>query len=89
MFFLPKQRIFYVRYAIIFMEVLAMKYTINTTKSINETLKSMKDGDTLFLENGVYKEKVVILINNITIDSRCTSNDKNNDKYKRKRKKSS
>ena len=25
--------------------------------------------------------------NNITIDSRCTSNDKNNDKYKRKRKK--
>ena len=43
-----------------------MKYTINTTKSINETLKSMKDGDTLFLENGVYKEKVVILINNIS-----------------------
>ncbi|MCR5112988.1 MAG: hypothetical protein K6A63_03505 [Acholeplasmatales bacterium] len=45
-----------------------MKYTINATKSINETLKSMKYGDTLFLENGVYKEKVVILINNITIE---------------------
>lgn len=45
-----------------------MKYTINSNESINEILKKMKDGDTLFLKNGVYKEKVVILLNNITLE---------------------
>lgn len=44
-----------------------MQYTIDSNDSINKTLAKMKDGDTLFLKNGFYKEKIVILINNITI----------------------
>lgn len=44
-----------------------MKYIIDNTKSINETLKMMNDGDILFLKNGTYYEKVEILQNNITI----------------------
>ena len=45
-----------------------MKYTINSSDSINETLSKMKEGDSLFLQNGIYKEKVVILINNILLE---------------------
>jgi len=44
-----------------------MQYTIDSNNSINETLRKMKSGDTLFLKNGLYKEKVIILINNINI----------------------
>lgn len=41
--------------------------TINNTMSINETIKNMKCGDTLFLKKGIYREKVIINVNNINI----------------------
>jgi len=44
-----------------------MKFTIDSNDSINETLKKMKSGDTLFLKNGLYNEKVVVLTDNINI----------------------
>ena len=44
-----------------------MKFTIDSNDSINDTLKKMKDGDTLFLKNGLYEEKIVVLLNNINI----------------------
>lgn len=44
-----------------------MQYTIDSNTSINETLKKMSEGDTLYLKNGFYKEKVVVLQNNINI----------------------
>ena len=40
---------------------------IDSNDSINDTLKKMKDGDTLFLKNGLYEEKIVVLLNNINI----------------------
>lgn len=51
-----------------------MIYTINNTFSINEILKKCHDGDTIILEPGIYKEKVEIYKNNISI----ISNDKEN-----------
>ena len=44
-----------------------MKFTIDSNDSINETLKKMKSGDTLFLKSGLYNEKVVVLTDNINI----------------------
>lgn len=44
-----------------------MKYIIDNTSSINKALIKCKDGDILFLKNGLYKEKVEIYNNNITI----------------------
>ena len=44
-----------------------MKYSINSSNSINEALKKLNDGDILFLENGIYNEKVIVLNNNIKI----------------------
>lgn len=41
--------------------------TINNSISINETIKKLKSGDTLFLKNGVYNEKIVITVDDITI----------------------
>ena len=37
-----------------------MKFTIDSNDSINDTLKKMKDGDTLFLKNGLYEEKISV-----------------------------
>lgn len=44
-----------------------MKYYIDNTMSINEILCKMNDFDTLYLKNGVYREKVRVTKNNITI----------------------
>ena len=44
-----------------------MEYIIDSTTSINATLEKMKDFDVLILKKGVYKEKVKVLNNNITI----------------------
>ena len=44
-----------------------MQYKIDSQCSINETLKKLKDGDTLFLKNGIYNEKVEVDISNINI----------------------
>lgn len=41
--------------------------TITNKESINEALKSLKAGDTLYLEEGIYYEKVKITTDNITI----------------------
>ncbi|MDE5715613.1 MAG: hypothetical protein K2I42_05720 [Anaeroplasmataceae bacterium] len=47
-----------------------MEYTINPHFSINQSLKKMKSGDVLILEDGVYHEKVEIWIPNIKIKSK-------------------
>ena len=44
-----------------------MEYIIDNTTSINDTLEKMKDFDVLILKKGIYKEKVKVLNNNITI----------------------
>ena len=44
-----------------------MEYKLNDKMSINETLKKAKEGDVLFLADGIYKEKIKINTNNITI----------------------
>ena len=44
-----------------------MRYEITPSNSINETLLLLHEGDTLFLKNGIYKEKVKVLISNINI----------------------
>lgn len=44
-----------------------MRYEIDSSISINETLKKLIDGDTLFLKKGIYKEKVRINTPNISI----------------------
>lgn len=44
-----------------------MRYEIDNTKSITESVFKLKDGDTLFLKNGIYNEKVEIIGNNINI----------------------
>lgn len=44
-----------------------MRYEIDNTKSITESVSQLKDGDTLFLKNGIYNEKVEIIGNNINI----------------------
>lgn len=44
-----------------------MRYEIDNTKSISECSSKLKNGDILFLKNGVYNEKVVVINKNITI----------------------
>lgn len=44
-----------------------MKYIIDNSSSINEALKKCNSNDTLFLKNGIYKEKVEIYNNDISI----------------------
>ena len=44
-----------------------MIYTINNSYSINEILAKCNSGDEIILEPGIYKEKIEIYINNITI----------------------
>lgn len=51
-----------------------MKFTIDSTCSINEELKKLNDGDTLFLKNGIYNEKVIVLNNNINIEGETKDN---------------
>ncbi len=41
--------------------------TINDSISINNALKNAKSGDTIYLKNGIYNEKIVISVDNITI----------------------
>ena len=60
-----------------------MKYIVDPNTSINETLKKIKDGDTLFLKQGIYNEKLDIYINNINIigENKETTIITNNDYY--------
>ena len=44
-----------------------MLYKIDSSKSINEALNNLNPGDTLYLKNGIYNEKVEINISNINI----------------------
>ena len=44
-----------------------MKYVLNFTDSINETLKKCLPGDIIYLKPGIYNEKVEVLINDISI----------------------
>lgn len=44
-----------------------MVYKINSSISINEMIKKLKYGDTLFLEKGIYNEKVEIYSDGITL----------------------
>ena len=44
-----------------------MEYKINSSESINKTLEKCKPGDTIFLKNGIYNEKVEIRVDNLTI----------------------
>ena len=44
-----------------------MQYIITNDMSINDTIKILKAGDTLLLKPGIYKEKIEILANDITI----------------------
>ncbi len=44
-----------------------MIYKIDSSMSINECLKKMKSGDSLYLKNGIYNEKVEIDVSNISI----------------------
>ena len=46
-----------------------MKISINSSQSITEEAKKLKPGDELYLEEGIYNEKVVILTPNIKIYS--------------------
>ena len=60
-----------------------MKYIVDPNTSINETLKKLKDGDTLYLKQGIYKEKLDIYTNNINIIGENKENTiiTNNDYY--------
>lgn len=44
-----------------------MKYIINNNQSINEILNKCATGDIIYLKSGVYKEKIEIFKDNITI----------------------
>ena len=44
-----------------------MRYEIDSSMSINETIKKLNSGDELYLKNGLYNEKVFINKDNITI----------------------
>jgi len=44
-----------------------MRYRINNGDSINDILKKVNDNDEIYISNGIYKEKIEILKNNITI----------------------
>lgn len=58
-------------------------YKINTLESINDTVNKCLDGDTIYLEPGVYNEKVIINKNNISIIGLSKDNTiiTNNDHY--------
>ncbi len=60
-----------------------MKYIINNSNSINKILSKCNSGDILFLKNGIYKEKVEIYSNGITIIGESKENViiTNNDYY--------
>ena len=51
-----------------------MEYKLNDTMSINDTLKSVKEGDVIYLQDGIYKEKIKISINNIKIIGQSKEN---------------
>lgn len=51
-----------------------MKYIINNTISINNTIEKMQDGDTIYLKNGIYKEKIETNKNNIIIEGESKEN---------------
>jgi len=51
-----------------------MEYKLNDKMSINEKLKCIKDGDTIYLADGVYREKIKITANNITIIGQSKEN---------------
>lgn len=44
-----------------------MEYYINTNNSINKTLEKCASGDIIYLDEGIYYEKVIILVDNIKI----------------------
>ncbi len=44
-----------------------MEYRITNNQSISDSLERMNDGDILFLDEGIYQEKVKIINNNIKI----------------------
>lgn len=44
-----------------------MQYIIRPGDSINDTLKKCVDGDTIYIKEGIYKEKIEILVDNIQI----------------------
>ena len=44
-----------------------MNYTIDSSFSINEALEKLESGDILYLKNGIYKEKVFEIKDDITI----------------------
>lgn len=51
-----------------------MIYTIDNKISINDSLKKLNDGDTLFLKNGIYVEKVIVFNKNIIIEGESQDN---------------
>lgn len=60
-----------------------MRYELNPSISINETLKKAHPGDIIYLKNGIYHEKVEIFKNNIQIigESKKYTIISNNDHY--------
>lgn len=51
-----------------------MIYTINNKCSINDTINKMKENDTLILDPGIYREKVIIKASNIEIKGKDKEN---------------
>ncbi|MCR5350113.1 MAG: hypothetical protein K6E20_03880 [Acholeplasmatales bacterium] len=51
-----------------------MEYKLNDKMSINDTLKHVKTGDIIYLADGIYKEKIQINVNNITIVGQSKEN---------------
>ena len=51
-----------------------MEYKLNDKMSINDTLKRVKAGDIIYLADGIYKEKIKINVNNITIVGQSKEN---------------
>lgn len=56
---------------------------LNDSSSIKNALKNAKSGDTIFLKNGIYNEKIVINIDNITLIGESTDKTiiRNNDYF--------
>ncbi|MBE6137058.1 MAG: pectin esterase [Erysipelotrichaceae bacterium] len=51
-----------------------MKYIIDSKESINDTLAKCKPGDSIYLKNGIYNEKVEVRIDNLTIIGESQNN---------------
>lgn len=51
-----------------------MNFIVDSSTTINDTLKKMKDNDTLYIKKGIYNEKVRITLNNITITGEDINN---------------